>query len=114
MKKLERAANRALLRKQGQQIESSDSEEDEEKFADEAEQIGQKMDWILDARVTIRNLRIREDTAKYLRNLDLDSAEYDPKSRSMKENPYSNKNTIYAGDEFERFTGQVKNVIFFS
>ena len=30
-----------------------------------------------------RNLRIREDTAKYLLNLDLDSAKYDPKSRRM-------------------------------
>ena len=34
-----------------------------------------------------KNLRIREDTAKYLRNLDPNSAPYDPKSRSMKENP---------------------------
>ena len=33
------------------------------------------------------NLRIREDTAKYLRNLNPNSAPYDPKSRSMKENP---------------------------
>jgi pre-mRNA-processing factor SLU7 len=35
----------------------------------------------------IRNLRIREDTAKYLLNLDVKSAYYDPKSRSMRENP---------------------------
>jgi pre-mRNA-processing factor SLU7 len=37
--------------------------------------------------MTVRNLRIREDTAKYLRNLDLQSAHYDPKTRSMRENP---------------------------
>ncbi|KEF54957.1 uncharacterized protein A1O9_08609 [Exophiala aquamarina CBS 119918] len=30
-----------------------------------------------------RQLRLREDTAKYLINLDLDSARYDPKTRSM-------------------------------
>ena len=30
---------------------------------------------------SVRNLRIREDTAKYLLNLDLSSAHYDPKSR---------------------------------
>lgn len=30
-----------------------------------------------------RNLRMREDTAKYLLDLDLDSAKYDPKTRSM-------------------------------
>ena len=39
-------------------------------------------------RTTVRNLRNREDRAKYLHNLDLDSAYYDPKSRSMRENPY--------------------------
>jgi len=36
---------------------------------------------------SVRNLRIREDTAKYLINLDLDSAHYDPKSRSMRQDP---------------------------
>eukprot|EP00983_Pelagomonas_calceolata_P017973 563377-Pelagomonas_calceolata.AAC.6 len=30
---------------------------------------------------SVRNLRIREDTAKYLLNLDTNSAYYDPKSR---------------------------------
>jgi hypothetical protein len=30
---------------------------------------------------------IREDTAKYLLNLDVKSAYYDPKTRSMRENP---------------------------
>lgn len=33
------------------------------------------------------NLRIREDTAKYLLNLDVNSAYYDPKTRSMREDP---------------------------
>ena len=41
-------------------------------------------------RITVRNLRIREDTAKYLRNLNPNSAYYDPKTRSMKGNPYAN------------------------
>jgi len=39
----------------------------------------------------VRNLRIREDTAKYLLNLDTNSAHYDPKSRSMREDPNPNK-----------------------
>eukprot|EP01006_Ploeotia_vitrea_P042627 TRINITY_DN66640_c5_g4_i1.p1 TRINITY_DN66640_c5_g4~~TRINITY_DN66640_c5_g4_i1.p1 ORF type:complete len:530 (+),score=111.64 TRINITY_DN66640_c5_g4_i1:84-1673(+) len=61
-------------------------------------------------RTTIRNLRIREDTAKYLRNLDLNSAFYDPKSRSMRENPHENtgKNPdelLYAGDNWVRNSG---------
>lgn len=62
-------------------------------------------------RTTIRNLRIREDTAKYLRNLDLDSAYYDPKTRSMRENPNKTGNPqeqLYAGDNFVRFTGDVR------
>ncbi|KAK4408146.1 Pre-splicing factor SLU7 [Sesamum angolense] len=37
---------------------------------------------------TVRNLRIREDTAKYLLNLDVNSAHYDPKTRSMREDPF--------------------------
>jgi pre-mRNA-processing factor SLU7 len=111
--KLKRAAERALQRQQGIAVESSDDSDDEEKYAEKMDQIGQKMDWILDARVTVRNLRIREDTAKYLRNLDLDSAAYDPKTRQMRDNPYKNKDpaeTVYAGDNFERYTGQVKDV----
>ncbi|KAK1938519.1 putative mRNA processing-related protein [Babesia divergens] len=38
-------------------------------------------------RTTVRNLRIRDDTAKYLINLDIDSAYYDPKSRSLRDDP---------------------------
>lgn len=59
-------------------------------------------------RVTVRNLRLREDTPKYLRNLSLDSAFYDPKSRSMRANPYPNANpedVPYAGDNFLRYSG---------
>lgn len=37
---------------------------------------------------TVRNLRLREDTAKYLHNLNVNSAYYDPKSRSMRDNPF--------------------------
>lgn len=37
--------------------------------------------------VLCSNLRIREDTAKYLLNLDVNSAYYDPKTRSMREDP---------------------------
>ena len=38
-------------------------------------------------KTTTRNLRIREDTAKYLHNLDVNAPYYDPKSRSLRENP---------------------------
>lgn len=59
-------------------------------------------------KTTVRNLRLREDTPKYLRNLDLNSAFYDPKSRSMRNNPLPNENPenlAYAGDNFVRYTG---------
>lgn len=61
--------------------------------------------------MTVRDLRIREDTAKYLRNLDLNSAYYDPKTRSMRENPTPNadpRTLTYAGDNFVRATGDAK------
>jgi len=35
-------------------------------------------------KTTSRDLRIREDTAKYLRNLDTNSAHFDPKARTLK------------------------------
>jgi pre-mRNA-processing factor SLU7 len=56
-------------------------------------------------KTTVRNLRIREDTPKYLRNLSLDSAHYDPKARSMRANPFPNENPedlAFAGDNFIR------------
>ena len=61
--------------------EKADSDEDDEKDEDkvEGEGVEQKVDG--KNRITVRNLRIREDTAKYLRNLDPKSAYYDPKTR---------------------------------
>lgn len=59
-------------------------------------------------RTTVRNLRLREDTPKYLRNLALDSAFYDPKSRSMRLNPLPDENPedlAFAGDNFVRYSG---------
>lgn len=59
-------------------------------------------------KVTARNLRIREDTAKYLRNLDLESAYYDPKSRSMRDNPnpeVAAEDSQFAGENFTRVSG---------
>ena len=59
-------------------------------------------------KVTARNLRIREDTAKYLRNLDPNSAYYDPKSRSMRDNPNPEidpSEVQFVGDNFARVSG---------
>lgn len=51
-----------------------------------------------------RNLRLREDTAKYLLNLDLDSAKYDPKTRSMLDTETST-NELIAEDGFQKASG---------
>lgn len=65
--------------------EISDEEGNDDKYVDEVDMPGTKVD--SKQRITVRNLRIREDTAKYLRNLDPNSAFYDPKTRSMRDNP---------------------------
>ncbi len=82
-----------------------------EEFAedDEAEMIGQHFD--AKSRMTVRNLRIREDTAKYLYNLDPNSAHYDPKSRSMRADPLPHvpmEEKPFAGDNFIRSGGETR------
>lgn len=88
-------------------------DEDEDKYADDVDMPGQNFD--SKRRITVRNLRIREDTAKYLRNLNPNSAYYDPKTRAMRENPYSDagknpEEVSYAGDNFVRYTGDTINM----
>ncbi|XP_022694695.1 pre-mRNA-splicing factor SLU7-like isoform X2 [Varroa jacobsoni] len=88
--------------------------DDEDKYADKIDMPGTKVD--SKQRITVRNLRIREDTAKYLRNLDPDSAHYDPKTRSMRDNPYKNTGKTpdevsFAGENFVRYTGDTKSML---
>ncbi|KAI1005566.1 Pre-mRNA-splicing factor [Podosphaera aphanis] len=56
--------------------DENENSEDDAKYAEESDMGRQQS-------TATRQLRIREDTAKYLLNLDLDSAKYDPKTRSM-------------------------------
>uniref|UniRef100_A0A4W3IPF1 Pre-mRNA-splicing factor SLU7 n=1 Tax=Callorhinchus milii TaxID=7868 RepID=A0A4W3IPF1_CALMI len=91
-----------------QDKDNNSEDEDEDKYADDVDMPGQNFD--SKRRITVRNLRIREDIAKYLRNLDPNSAYYDPKTRAMRENPYSNTGRHpdevgYAGDNFVRYSG---------
>ncbi|KAK9822076.1 hypothetical protein WJX74_005415 [Apatococcus lobatus] len=93
---------------------SSDEEEDDEDKINETQEAGFGK---VEKRVrttaggasgSVRNLRIREDTAKYLLNLDPTSAHYDPKSRSMREDPNPMKNPqekSFMGDNFVRKSG---------
>ncbi|KAI0949372.1 mRNA splicing protein [Taiwanofungus camphoratus] len=90
---------------------SEEEDEDQDKYAESADAVGQKLD--TKTRITVRNLRIREDTAKYLINLDPSSAYYDPKTRSMRDNPLMNippEEAIFAGDNFLRHSGEAPAV----
>lgn len=51
--------------------------------ADDGDKYAEESDMGRHQSTSTKQLRIREDTAKYLLNLDLDSAKYDPKTRSM-------------------------------
>ncbi|KAI0093237.1 pre-mRNA-splicing factor SLU7 [Irpex rosettiformis] len=90
---------------------SEDEDEDADKYAESADAVGQKLD--TKTRITVRNLRIREDTAKYLINLDPSSAYYDPKTRSMRDNPLQNvppEEARFAGENFLRYSGEAADV----
>jgi len=97
----------------------ADGDEDEEgvmqKVGEDA-QLNLKMETATClVRTSHRNLRIREDTAKYLLNLDVNSAYYDPKTRAMRADPLAgtDKDTadsdrLYRGENYERNTGKTK------
>ncbi|KAL9928663.1 pre-mRNA-splicing factor Slu7-like [Glossina fuscipes fuscipes] len=86
--------------------EISDDDGNEDKYVDEVDMPGTKVD--SKQRITVRNLRIRKDTAKYLHNLDPNLAYYDPKTRSMRDNPNPQvpaEESEFDGENFVRFTG---------
>lgn len=63
--------------------DKSTAKEDEEDEGEDGAKYAEESDMGRHQSTATRQLRIREDTAKYLLNLDLDSAKYDPKTRSM-------------------------------
>ena len=99
--------------KQKELDNKDDAKEDEYKISDFEKQtslqITQKDP---KTKTTIRNLRIREDPAKYLFNLDENSAHYDPKTRAMRENPNPNsEKQIFRGDNAYRYTGDTLKLL---
>eukprot|EP00445_Apocalathium_hangoei_P004930 CAMPEP_0203846388 /NCGR_PEP_ID=MMETSP0359-20131031/4396_1 /ASSEMBLY_ACC=CAM_ASM_000338 /TAXON_ID=268821 /ORGANISM="Scrippsiella Hangoei, Strain SHTV-5" /LENGTH=685 /DNA_ID=CAMNT_0050761705 /DNA_START=58 /DNA_END=2115 /DNA_ORIENTATION=- len=103
----------------------TDSDTDSDSDASDDEDLGEKMkDFDKSTstvaakddklRTTTRNLRIREDTAKYLLNLDVNSAYYDPKSRSMRDDPFRHLKDedagVFRGDNFLRSAGDAKKL----
>jgi pre-mRNA-processing factor SLU7 len=69
------------LRKQAKYTVDGDDDDDEEK--DDGDKYAEENDMSKHQSTATRQLRIREDTAKYLLNLDLESAKYDPKTRAL-------------------------------
>ncbi|CAN8075669.1 unnamed protein product [Agarophyton chilense] len=103
-KKVSEKKQRKKRRDSSGSSSSDDSNDSDEEDEDVIQQSGET------AKTSVRNLRIREDTAKYLYNLDLDSAFYDPKSRSMRADPLPDidpEDKDYAGDNFVRVSGDV-------
>jgi pre-mRNA-processing factor SLU7 len=106
------------MRKQkGDTISAHSSDSDSSEELDPDKQIGTQEEFVnKDPRVrtAVRNLRQREETAKYLRNLDPKSAIYDGKSRMMRDNPNPDlpeELQMFKGDNFVKFSGDALNLI---
>ena len=69
--------------KPSNQLLTEDGEDGSTPGADEETRYAEETDMGRNQPTSTRQLRLREDTAKYLINLDLESARYDPKTRSM-------------------------------
>ncbi|RAL10609.1 mRNA splicing protein SLU7 [Aspergillus homomorphus CBS 101889] len=76
LKKLTKEGEKGQKQITDGELDDEDAPEEEARYAEESDMGRQQS-------TSTRNLRIREDTAKYLLNLDLDSAKYDPKTRRM-------------------------------
>ncbi|KPM42297.1 Pre-mRNA-splicing factor SLU7 [Neonectria ditissima] len=90
------------LRKQTQAKTGSDDEDDDgDKYAEENDMSKHQS-------TATRQLRIREDTAKYLVNLDLESARYDPKTRTLVNSGATADKAaeLFAEDGFMRGSGE--------
>ena len=85
---------------QARGLEGEEGQDEGDRYEAEAD-MGRKQ------ATSTRNLRLREDTAKYLLNLDLDSAKYDPKTRSMVDSGATADNAaaLVAEEGFMRASG---------
>ncbi|XP_063932609.1 uncharacterized protein LOC135144514 isoform X2 [Zophobas morio] len=104
---------RLKMKEEKVKSEMTNEREDELKgYAESAPMPGQQFD--AKKRITVRNLRIREHTAKFLLNHDVNSAYYDPKTRSMRGNPFAGKeggDPNYVTENFMRTTGESLEVL---
>jgi pre-mRNA-processing factor SLU7 len=108
-KQAARQAKRAARQEKGEDASDSDSSSSDDDFDDDVDGMADGGEVIQkrgeNKKSVSRNLRIREDTAKYMLNLDVNSAYYDPKSRAMREAPNPDNKSQYQGDNFTRSSG---------
>lgn len=99
-----REKEKELQGKVKERCEDEEGDNNDDKYAEESGMPGQTFDAA--NRISTRNLRIREDTAKYLLNLDLNSARYDPKTRTMVNGTGGdNPSELLAEENFMRSSG---------
>ncbi|KAM0325115.1 hypothetical protein ACHAQA_007654 [Verticillium albo-atrum] len=81
--------------------------EEGEEGADDGDKYAEENDMSKHQSTATRQLRLREDTAKYLLNLDLDSAKYDPKTRALIDGGASHDKAadVFAEEGFMRASG---------
>jgi pre-mRNA-processing factor SLU7 len=96
-----------LRKKAKEEAGGSKEKDDEDDDDDEGAKYEEETDMGRKQATSTRNLRLREDTAKYLLNLDLDSAKYDPKTRSMVDSGATADNAaaLVAEEGFMRASG---------
>lgn len=97
MKRQRAAAERGRIGN-GEELDGDEEEKEGARYEEETDMGRQQS-------TSTRNLRLREDTAKYLLNLDLDSGpKYDPKTRSMLD-AASSTNELIADEGFQKASG---------
>ncbi|CAI6095177.1 unnamed protein product [Clonostachys chloroleuca] len=96
------------LRKQAKRLAKPNGEDDDdEEQDDEGDKYAETNDMSKHQSTATRQLRIREDTAKYLLNLDLESAKYDPKTRTLVDGGAmkDKASELFAEEGFQRSSG---------
>src|SRR3954452_5678552 len=101
------ALQRAAMGESKQKQFEGDEGDDQTQAQFEEAKYAEETDMGRNQPTSTRNLRLREDTAKYLLNLDLESAKYDPKTRSMVDSGATADNAaaLVADGNFMRASG---------
>lgn len=81
---------------------------DKDEDAEDGDKYAEENDMSKHQSTATRQLRLREDTAKYLLNLDTESATYDPKTRSLVNGGATNDKAgeMYAEEGYMRSSGE--------